>query len=273
MCEFIGVSRATYYECVRKLEEDDPNKERMDQVQNVYEASDKTYDYRRITIHIQQKMGIWINHKAVLRLTLAPDASAGMHKLAIRSPKMHKKREEIGAYYRYPNVLNRDFVATKPNQKWVTDVTYIRTQQGWAYLSTIKDLYDGFIAAHVFHLNNSTALVTQTLKQAKQKEKVTDGLMLHSNQRTQYTSRPYHVLVGEYNITSSMSRHSNCWDNAPMENFFRYLKEEYLWQFKQTTSKETGQFIDEYIYFYNYERIQLKAKQTPSPDETRCLSS
>jgi putative transposase len=59
---------------------------------------------------------------------------------------MHKKLEEISSYHRYPNVLNRDFIATKPNQKWITDVTYIRTQQGWAYLSTIKDLYDGFIA-------------------------------------------------------------------------------------------------------------------------------
>jgi transposase InsO family protein len=98
--------------------------------------------YRRITIHLQRKQGLRINHKAVLRL---------MSKLGIRSqarkPKMYKKLAEIGTYHRYPNVLNRDFVATKPNQKWVTDVTYIRTVQGWAYLSTIKDLYDGFIVA------------------------------------------------------------------------------------------------------------------------------
>ena len=266
MCEFFGVSRAAYYEWVRKLEEDDPDQERMEQVQTAYEASHQTYGYRRITIHLQQKMGICINHKAVLRL---------MGKLGIRSqarkPKLHKKLEEIGTYHRYPNVLNRDFVATQPNQKWVTDITYIRTQQGWAYLSTIKDLYDGFIVAHAFDLNNSIALVTQTLKRAKQKEKVTDGLILHSDQGTQYTSQPYHVLVGEYNITPSMSRRGNCWDNAPMENFFGHLKEEYLRQFKQTTFKETEQLIDEYIYFYNYERIQLKTKQTPY--ETRCLSS
>jgi len=266
MCGFFGVSRAAYYEWVRKLAEADPDQERMEQVQAAYEASHKTYGYRRVTIHLQQKMKICINHKAVLRL---------MHKLGIRSqarkPKMHKKLEELGTYHRYPNVLNRDFVAAKPNQKWVTDVTYIRTQQGWAYLSTIKDLYDGFIVAHAFDLNNSIALVTQTLKRAKQKEKVTDGLILHSDQGTQYTSQPYHVLVGEYNITPSMSRRGNCWDNAPMENFFGHLKEEYLRQFKQTTFKQTEQLIDEYIYFYNYERIQLKTKQTPY--ETRCLSS
>jgi len=229
-------------------------------------ASHKSYGYRRITIHLQRKDGLQINHKAVLRL---------MNKLGIRSQarklKMYKKLEEIGTYHRYPNVLNRDFIATKPNQKWVTDITYIRTLQGWAYLSTIKDLYDGFIVAHAFDLSNSIALVTQTLKRAQQKEKVTDGLVLHSDQGTQYTSQPYHVLTNEYNITPSMSRRGNCWDNAPMENFFGHLKEEYLRQFKQTTFKETEQLIDEYIYFYNYERIQLKTRQTPY--ETRCLSS
>jgi putative transposase len=244
MCEFFGVSRAAYYGWVKKLEEPDPDAERIDQIQAVYEASHKTYGYRRITIDLQEKKAICINHKAVLRL---------MRKLAIRSqarkPKMYKKLEQIGTYHRYPNVLNREFVATKPNQKWVTDVTYIRTLQGWAYLSTIKDLYDGFIVAHAFDLNNSIALVTQTLKQAKQKEKVTAGLILHSDQGAQYTSQPYHVLLNEYNITPSMSRRGNCWDNAPMENFFGHLKEEYLRHFKQTTFKETDQLINEYISF------------------------
>ena len=265
MCEFFGVSRAAYYAWEGKRGETDPDQERMAKIQAVYEASHKSYGYRRITIHLQRKLGLPINHKAVLRL---------MGKLGIRSqarkPKMYKKLEEIGTYHRYPNVLNRDFVATQPNQKWVTDVTYIRTVQGWAYLSTIKDLYDGFIVAHVFDQSNSIALVTQTLKRAQQKEKVTDGLVLHSDQGTQYTSHAYHVLTGQYNITPSMSRRGNCWDNAPMENFFGHLKEEYLRQFKQTTFKDTEQLIDEYIHFYNYERIQLKTRQTPY--ETRCLS-
>jgi putative transposase len=265
MCEFFGVSRAAYYAWVKKLDASDPDQERMEQVQAAYEGSHKTYGYRRITLHLQIKMGLSINHKAVLRL---------MHKLGIRSrarkPKMYKKLEDISTYHRYPNVLNRDFAATKPNQKWVTDITYIRTQQGWAYLSTIKDLFDGFIVAYVLEPNNSIALVTQTLKQAKQKEKVTDGLILHSDQGTQYTSQAYHVLMTEYNITPSMSRRGNCWDNAPMENFFGHLKEEYLRHFKQPTFKEAEQLIGEYVYFYNYERIQLKTRQTPY--ETRSLS-
>ncbi len=265
MCEFFGVSRAAYYAWVGKLGEADPDQERMEKIQAVYEASHKSYGYRRITIQLQRKLGLRINHKAVLRL---------MGKLGIRSqarkPKMYKKLEEIGTYHRYPNILHRDFTATKPNQKWVTDVTYIRTLPGWAYLSTIKDLFDGFIVAHVFDQTNSITLVTQTLKRAKQKEKVTDGLVLHSDQGTQYTSQAYHVLVSEYNIVPSMSRRGNCWDNAPMENFFGHLKQEYLRHFKQTTFKDTEQLIEEYIYFYNYERIQLKTRQTPF--ETRCLS-
>lgn len=272
MCEFWGVSRAAYYEWTKKLGEVDPDQERMDAVQSVYEASHRIYGYRRITIQLQRKQGVWINHKTVLRL---------MCKLGIRSrarkPKMYKNLEENGTYHRYPNVLNRDFAATQPNQKWVTDVTYIHTQQGWAYLSTIKDLYDperaqgvGFIVAHVFDHSNSIALVTRTLRQAKQKEKITEGLILHSDQGTQYTSQAYHLLINEYHMTPSMSRHGNCWDNAPMENFFSHLKEEYLRHFKKPTFQEAQQLIAEYIYFYNYERIQLKTRQTPF--ETRCLS-
>jgi len=111
----------------------------MGLVQEAWEKSRKTYGYRRITIWIQQNKGISINHKAVLRL---------MNKMNIRSVarkrKPHKKMSQLDIYHRYENVLDRDFTATKPNQKWVTDITYIRTQQGWAYLSVIKDLFDGF---------------------------------------------------------------------------------------------------------------------------------
>ena len=275
MCEFFAVSRAAYYVWVKKLEEPDLDQERMEQVQAAYAASHKTYGYRRITLHLQQKQGLRINHKAVLRLTLAPGASAGVHKLNIRSVarkrKMYKKLEELDTYHSYPNLLDRNFVATRPNQKWVTDITYIDTQQGWCYLSTLKDLYDGFIVAHVLTQSNSIALVTTTVREAQRKEKVTDGLILHSDQGHQYTSQAYHdVLTREYNITPSMSRRGNCWDNAPIENFFGHLKEEYLRQFKKPTFEEAQQLIAEYIYFYNYERIQLKTRQTPY--QLRCLS-
>jgi transposase InsO family protein len=266
MCAFFGVSRAAYYAWVQKLEQDDPDQERMQQVLSAYQASHKIYGYRRITLWLLQHKGLVMNHKAVLRLM----NKLGIHSRA-RKRKMYKKLEEIESYHTYPNVLNRDFVASGPNQKWVTDVTYILTQQGWCYLSTIKDLFDGFIVASVFAKSNTIELVTQTVHQAKQSEKVTAGLILHSDPGHQYTSQAYHdVLTQEYNITPSMSRRANCWDNAPMETFFGHLKEEYLQHFKNPTFEEAQQLIAEYIHFYNYERIQLKTKQTPY--QLRCLS-
>ena len=176
----------------------------------------------------------------------------------------------MSTFHRYPNILNREFIAERPNQKWVTDVTFVHTNQGWAYLSVIKDLYDGFIVAHNFTRQNSLRLVTNTLKQALQKEVVTDGLILHSDQGYQYSSQLYFALTREYNISPSMSRRGNCWDNASMENFFGHLKEEALRQYHNPTFEEARQIIDDYIYFYNYERIQLKTRQTPY--QTRCLS-
>jgi transposase InsO family protein len=265
MCGFLGVSRAAYYAWLQKLEKPDPDLKRMELVQRAHAASHQIYGYRRISLWLRLKQGVVINPKAVLRL---------MHKLNIRSRarrrRMYKKLEELGIYHRYPNWLNRNFAATRPNQKWVTDITFVSTQQGWAYLSTIKDLFDGFIVAHRFERENSIALVTRTLQQARQKEKVTAGLILHSDQGAQYTSQAYAVLIQEYNITASMSRRGNCWDNAPMENFFSHLKEEYLRHLHHPTFEEARTAIEEYVDFYNFERIQLKTRQTPF--ERRCLS-
>jgi transposase InsO family protein len=265
MCRFFNISRAAYYKWVKRSKQPDKDAERLELVQAAYEKSRKTYGYRRITIWIQQNKGVSINHKAVLRL---------MNKMNIRSVarkrKPYRKMSQLDIYHRYDNILNRDFTATKPNQKWVTDITYILTQQGWAYLSTIKDLFDGFIVAHQLGRQNSVRLVTDTLKHAKRNEKVTAELLLHSDQGAQYTSQAYFALTTEYHITPSMSRRGNCWDNAPMENFFGHFKEEALRQFPTPTFQQAQEIVDEYIAFYNYERIQLKTRQTPY--QTRCLS-
>jgi len=265
MCKFFGISRAAYYAWIKRSTEPDKDAERMAWIQRAWEKSRKTYGYRRITLWIQRDRGIPINHKAVLRLM----NKMNIHSVA-RKRKPYKQLNQLGIYHRYENILNRDFSAIRPNQKWVTDITYILTQQGWAYLSIIKDLFDGFIVAHQLGQQNSVCLVTNTLKQAKRKEKVTDGLLLHSDQGTQYTSQAYFVLTSEYNITPSMSRRGNCWDNAPMENFFGHLKEEALRQFKTPTVEQAKEIIEDYVGFYNYERIQLKSRQTPY--ERRCLS-
>ena len=173
MCEFFGVSRAAYYQWLKRIGQPDRDQARMELVQEAYEKSHHVYGYRRIVLSIRKHKGVFMNHKAVLRL---------MNKLSIHSVARRRKifipRTQLDTYHCYQNVLQRDFQASQPNQKWVTDVTYIRTQQGWGYLSIIQDLFDGFIVAHQFGRQNSRTLVLNTLKQAKQKEKVTDVTFL-----------------------------------------------------------------------------------------------
>jgi putative transposase len=258
MCDFFSVSRAAYYTWRERSKELDPDLPRMQLIEEAYLASRRTYGYRRIQIWLQAHKGLHINHKAVLRL---------MRKLGIRSiarkPNPYRASKQTEHRHPYPHHLKRNFQAEEPNQKWCTDITYIMTSNGWAYLSVIKDLFDGYIVAHHLSARNDVAMVTKTLKKARQKEMVT-GTLLHSDQGHQYRSHAYYVLTKAYKLMPSMSRKANCWDNAPIESFFGHLKEEALRQYPILSFKETRQIIDEYIYFYNHERIQLKTKQTPS---------
>ena len=234
-------------------------------VQEAFQRSHRTYGYRRIALWLWAQKGIRINAKAVLRL---------MNKLGLRSVarrrRVYRSLEQVQAEYVYPNWLARDFRASGPNQKWVTDVTYVRTQQGWAYLSVIKDLFDGFIVAYHLSRDDSVGLVTRTIQLAQQEVQDVKGLLLHSDQGFQYRSDPYRVLMRSYGMIPSMSRRGNCWDNAPMENFFSHLKAEALRPFRNPTFQEAQRLIDEYVHFFNYERIQLKTRQTPY--QLRCLS-
>ncbi len=167
------------------------------------------------------------------------------------------------ALHRYPNLLNRDFAAERPNQKWVTDISYIRTGQGFLYLSVIRDLYDNSIVAYKTGTEQTIQLVLSTLRAAKRNEKVTAELQLHSDQGFQYTSQAYFKLTQEYGITPSMSRRGNPYDNALAENFFSILKTECIRRTKIATFEQARQLIDDYIYFYNHQRIQTKTKLTP----------
>ena len=115
---------------------------------------------------------------------------------------------------RYPSQLNRNFTAEHPNQKWVTDISYIRTGQGFLYLSVIRDLYDNSIVAYKTGSEQNINLVLNTIKAATRKEKVTAELQLHSDQGAQYASQAYFELTQRYGITPSMSRRGNPYDNA-----------------------------------------------------------
>ena len=165
--------------------------------------------------------------------------------------------------HRYENLLNRDFHTERPNSKWVTDISYIHTEQGILYLSMIRDLYDNSIVAYKTAAQQTVNLVLDTIRLAMNKEKVAGELHLHSDQGFQYTSQAYFNLTKEYGITPSMSRRGNCYDNAMAENFFGILKTECIYRQKLKTFQQANDLIDEYIHFYNYERLQTKTGLAP----------
>jgi putative transposase len=265
VCAFFGISRSAYYAWCKRQEGADPDTERMEWIRKAYLISRRTYGYRRVHLWLEQEEQIVINPKAVLRIM----QKMGMRSIARRrkaaQPLVSQERN-----YWYPNLLQRDFSASRPNQKWVTDVTYIRTTQGWAYLAAIRDLFDGFIVAHCVTTRNSLGLVTDLLERAREQEGSTGGVILHSDQGYQYSSPRYRHLTQEYGLVPSMSRRGNCWDNAPMESFFGSLKEEEVRHWKNPTFRQARIWIDDYIHFYNYERIQLKTRRTPF--QLRCPS-
>lgn len=185
---------------------------------------------------------------------------AGISSVIRRRRQYRRLKEQL---HKYPNVLDQDFCAVKPNTKWVTDITYIHTAQGVLYLSAIKDLADGFIVGYRTATSQTVHLVTETIKDAIKKEMIADGLALHSDQGFQYTSHAYHNLITDYGITPSMSSRGNCYDNASMESFFGSLKTECIYRNQLSTFEEANELIDAYIDFYNYDRVQLKTGLTP----------
>lgn len=214
----------------------------------------ETNKIRRVKLWLLYETGLVINHKAVLRIM----SKYGLLSEIRRVRPLYMRQQQ---FKKYQNILNRDFVADKPNQKWATDVSYIKTKQGTLFLSMIKDLYDNFIVAYEMGTIQDNALVYRTLKKAK--IEVANGLVLHSDQGFQYTSQGYFNLTQEYGITPSMSSPGTPLDNACAENFFSTLKTECIYRQKINTFNEARKLIDDYIYFYNYYRIQLKTKLTP----------
>ena len=254
MCRFFKVSRSGYYSYIARMDVPAKDLTLAEKIKECQEKCGKTYGYRRVHIWLE-KQGIYYNPKTILRV---------MQKYNLLSVIRRKKYRNYGEWlHRYPNLLNRDFHAEKPNQKWVTDISYIKTKQGTLYLSIIRDLYDNSIVAHKTGTEQNVNLVLSTIREAKKREKVTAELQLHSDQGFQYTSHAYFKLTKSYNITPSMSRRGNPYDNAMAENFFSILKAECIHRIKLQTYAEARLLIDEYIHFYNYERIQLKTKLTP----------
>lgn len=254
MCRFFSVSRSGYYDYVKRMNMPAKDLPLAEKISECQDKCGKTYGYCRVHIWLERK-GIHHNPKTILRV---------MQKYNLLSVVRRKKyRNYSNVLHKYPNLLNRDFHADKPNQKWVTDISYIKTAQGVLYLSVIRDLFDNSIVAYKIGTEQNINLVLSTIRAAKKKEKVTAELQLHSDQGFQYTSHGYYRLTKSYGITPSMSRRGNPYDNALAENFFSILKTECIYRTKLKTYEEARLLIGEYIHFYNNERIQLKTKLTP----------
>lgn len=255
MLKYFEVSKSGYYDWKRRKE----NKTDEIIAQTIKELQEKvkyTYGYRRMRILLERETGLMLNHKTVQRIM----AKYGLQSV-IRRKYIYKGSQKL---FKYNNLIGRDFGADKPNQKWTTDITYILTKQGRLYLSVIKDTYDSYIVAYVISKSMSLGLVTNTIKQAMKKEKAADEIMLHSDQGFQYTSLEYSNLTKEYGICPSMSRAGTPLDNAPVESFFGTLKCECLYRQKINTTEQAKELVEEYIDFYNKDRIQLKSKLTPA---------
>ena len=257
MCQFFGVSRSGYYSYVSRRGTTDKDAVLAGKIKEHQDRCHQTYGYRRMHLWLENQ-GIHHNPKTVLRI---------MKKYGILSEIRRKRKwQNLGQQiHRYKNLLNRQFFADKPNSKWVTDISYIHTREGVLYLSMIRDLYDNSIVAYKTATQQTVNLVLDTIRLAMRKEKkgVAAELQLHSDQGFQYTSTAYFKLTQSYGITPSMSRKGNPYDNAMAENFFSILKTECIYRRKPRTLSEAQHMIDDYIYFYNHERIQIKTGVAP----------
>lgn len=178
MCRFFTVSRSGYYDYLKRMDIPAKDLPLAEKIRECQEKCGKTYGYRRVHIWLERN-GIHRNPKTILRV---------MQKYNLLSVVRRKKYHNYGEYlHRYPNLLNRDFKANKPNQKWVTDISHIKTSQGMLYLSIIRDLFDNSIVAYKTGTEQNLNLVLSTIRSAKEKEKVTAELQLHSDQGFQYT--------------------------------------------------------------------------------------
>ena len=259
MCRFFEVSRSGYYGFVKRMDKPAKDLELSELIRECQVETKQTYGYRRVAIWLERR-GVHRNPKTILHV---------MNKYNLLSVIRRRRYCKYSqGLHRYENLLNRDFHADRPNQKWVTDISYIKTAQGFLYLSIIRDLYDRSIVAYKTSTVQNINLVLSTIRAAKRKEKVTVDLQLHSDQGFQYTSQSYFNLTKSYHITPSMSRRGNPYDNALAENFFSILKTECIYRTKIATYEEARLLIGAYIHFYNNDRIQLKTKLTPL--EKRC---
>jgi len=251
MCRVLEVSRSGYYAWSQR--KPGPREERraqlVEQIREAHEASDRIYGSPRIYHDLQEK-GIECCENTVARL---------MKDQGIRS-KTTKKFRVFTTDSRHPhpiakNHLNQDFHQTKIDEVWLTDITYIATGEGWLYLAAVLDLCSRKIVGWATANHLRAELVCKALENALADRRPMGELLHHSDRGVQYACEAYRELLARHEITPSMSRTGNCYDNAPMESFFGTLKKELVHHEDYTTHDQAHQSLFEYIEcFYNRQR-------------------
>lgn len=252
MCRVLKVDRVSYYYwikngCVAKKVDEKLN----ELIEVIFEQGRGNYGTRPIKKALLERYGFIVSRRRI---------GAIMKDLGLKAKT--KKRYKINTTDSNhnlpiaPNVLNRDFFASNPDKKYVGDITYIPTNEGWLYLATVIDLYSRKIVGWSMDDNMKTSLVNDALNMAIKTRKPPKGLIWHTDRGSQYASYSHKDLLEEHSIIQSMSRKGNCWDNAVAESFFHTLKTELVYHEIYETKAQANQSIFEYIeVFYNRQRM------------------
>ena len=255
LLEIAQLPRATFYYHLKRLNRPDKYEAVKAEITVIYHENKGRYGYRRITTELH-KRNFSLNHKTVQRL---------MKELGlvcrVRMKKYRSYKGEVGKIA--PNLLNRNFHADKPNQKWVTDVTEFSLFGEKLYLSPILDLHSSDLVSYTISSRPVLSMVTTMLEKAFEKIPDGTGLILHSDQGWQYQHKQYQRMLCKKGIRQSMSRKGNCLDNALIENFFGLLKSELLYLQEFESMEHFKQELIEYLEYYNNHRIKAKLKGLP----------
>ena len=250
-CEVLEVSRSGFYAWrVREPSETELRRAALtEKIQAVHQASRQTYGSPRVHAELLAQ-GQRCNRKTVEKC---------MRNAGVRAKSYRKFRvsttDSNHPHPIAPNIVDRDFEPSQRNETWTADMTYIPTQEGWLYLAVVEDLFTRKIVGWSMSGSMESRLVVDALEMAVQRELPGDGLVAHSDRGVQYASEHYQELLTKHDITCSMSRKGNCWDNAPMESFFATLKKELVHHETYRTHAEARQSLFEYIeVFYNRTR-------------------
>ena len=237
------------------MQKSDKYVEVKEEITAIYHENKGRYGYRRITTVLHDR-GFLLNHKTVQRLM----KQLGLVCL-VRMKKYRSYKGEVGKTA--PNLLNRDFHAERPNQKWVTDVTEFSLFGQKLYLSPILDLHSSYLISYTISERPVLSMVTTMLEKAFETIPDKTDLILHSDQGWQYQHKQYQQMLKRKGIRQSMSRKGDCLDNAVVENFFGLLKSELLYLQKFDSMEHFKQELIDYLDYYNNRRIKAKLKGLP----------